>query len=176
MPDTRTILLDDPGQLPGVFAALETSFDHFDFTELFDQRVAPLLAQAHRGFFAAEESPSGQPWEKWYFRQPSAAADHKTLHVSGALEESLTSMGAGHIQEAAAVSFVWGTNVPYSYQHQDGGVFPVDHFLIGRRGGVKHVGDTINLPQREHVGMNETILSQVTEMLADETIAQIRGY
>lgn len=176
MADTRTIIIDDPAQLAGVYEAIAKSVAALDFQQAFERRISPLLAGIHKGYFSREESPAGESWPQWYFRALDAPAEHKTLHVSGALERSLTDSGPGHVEDAQAKELTWGTSVPYSAQHQTGGEFPVDQPLIGRQGGFKRAGDTINLPQREHVGLNEAGADQVAEIIADDAIRQLQGF
>lgn len=131
------------------------------------------LSEIHQGYFDAETGPSGQMWPAWYFRRPGTSPDHKTLDVSGRLRGSLFTGGADNINDIDDKSITWGTSVPYAYKHQDGGEYPVETFLIGRRGGSRSPGQTIHLPQREHVGITDAVVDKLAEKIADHVVDQL---
>jgi phage gpG-like protein len=172
-PDTRTIILDDPAQLAGVYAGITISLHGLDFTNTWTDYIFPTIAQAERGYFANETGPDGQPWPQWYFRASWAPTEHPTLHVSGALEESLTGRGSGHIETVAPNEATYGTNVPYSAIHQEGATITLGIDLIGRGGEHRPAGTVMTIPARPHVGLTEQALDEICGQIGDAVIAQI---
>lgn len=153
--DTRTIELESPEALPGVYLNLLDSIKDVDFQETFSSQVFPAIEKAESKFFASETSPDGTPWRPLAQSTIERKGHDIILVETNRLRASLTGESGDSVREAAQTYGVFGTSVPYAHFHQDGG----------------H-----NLPQREHVGLNNELLEDITGALADACIAQIRGF
>ncbi len=167
MVDTYTI-----DEFASVLDVIGEQVAAMDYTEQL-RETADDFRTIHEGYFDRSAGPDGSTWAEWYFRAKNAPADHKTLVVTGRLKQSLIS-GSDHIEEVAPRGMIFGTSVPYSFQNNEGGTFPVDEVLIGRRGGMKRPGDTITLPKREHVGITETDVDKIANRVADATVAKLK--
>lgn len=165
---TTIVDIDDANRITdAIYQALVDA----DYTEPLHE-IADYLREIHAGFFASETSPTGAPWTPWYFRRLGADPNHRTLDDTGRLRESLQG-GPDHIENIHSRDLEFGTSVPYAYQHQIGGEFTVGQFLVGRNGGARHVGQTINLPKREFLGINPTHLEQIGETVARSAARQM---
>ena len=169
----REIVITDPAELADVYEGIANRIAAVDLTDTYQNKIFPAIAKAEQGYFDREEDPNGVAWAEWYFRSLTGPAQHKTLHVTGALEESLTGQGAGHVESAGPREATYGTAVPYSAQNQEGGEFPVDDILVGRQHEMKLPGATINIPARPHVGVSEELLETIVSEIADAVILQI---
>lgn len=152
--DTRTIILDDPAQLPGVYAALQTSLNAVDFQQVFTERIFPEIERVEHGFFDSETGPSGAPWAP--LAQSTIDKKHHDLILweTGRLEDSVTGQTGDSVREAGAREMAFGTNRPFAGVHQDG---------------------SGNIPQREFLGFNDELLTFAVDVIADDVIRQISG-
>lgn len=176
MADTRTVVIDDPAQLQGVFENVVKSVQQVDLTDVFDGPVSEKLAEIHRGYFDREAGPDGTAWPPWQFRALDAPEEHDTLNVTGELEGSLSSNGPEHVQEASSNELKWGTSSSHSFQNQEGGEFVVDEPLLSRDHRVLlRTGDTINIPKREHVGLDEVGVAELMTIIANGIVEKLSG-
>lgn len=175
--DTRTIILNDASELPAVYSALDASIHAMDFSDCFRNRIFPRLADMERGFFAREAGPDGNPWAHWQFRPAWASDDHPTLHITGALEESLAGGGPGHVESVSANEATYGTSIPYAGIHQYGATITIGIDLVGRGGSpFLPAGTVIEIPARPHVGLTEEMRTEIVQLIGNEYVAQLRGY
>jgi len=151
---------------------VQTALEQADYSSEM-KGTADYLRVIHAEYFADETGPSGEKWTPWYFKRPGASADHKTLDDTGRLKESVIGTSSEHIEDISAKSLIWGTSVPYAWQHEIGGKFTVEEFLIGKRGQTKHPGDTINLPKREFIGINTDHVDAIVGTIADAAQAVV---
>ncbi len=152
--DTRTIILDDPAELPSVYDALNESLANLDFTDVFQDRIFPAMEHAHQGYFNSETDASGQAWAPLAASTIAKKGHSLILWETGKLENSLTSQTGDAIREAGTSEAAFGTSVPYATFHEEG---------------------TSKMPARPPVGVSEDLLETITGMIADSVIAQISG-
>ena len=162
----------DINEFSAMFAGIGDQVSAMDYSEVLKE-TADDFRTIHEGYFDRSAGPDGSKWAEWYFRAKNAPADHKTLVVTGRLKQSLIS-GPDHIENVESRGLLFGTSVPYSFQNNEGGTFPVDEVLIGRRGGMKRPGDTITLPKREHVGITDTDVDKIANRVADATVEKLK--
>lgn len=117
---------------------------------------APLvdaIETTHSGYFRSQAGPDGSPWPAL---KPMTVAKkgHATILVeTGDLQRSLTESGAPHaIRRQTLTELLFGTDRPHADKHQDG------------RG---------KLPQREHTGFNEQLISQCVDLVADTVVGKM---
>lgn len=153
----------------GIFLNMEHHFKDDSFKPLLEQ-VVRGLEEDHKVGFQTETSPTGAPWPPWYFRTSKAPIDHKTLHVTGKLERSVTQRGEGHVEIITDQTLTWGTELPYAWLHQTGQTIKLGISLIGRKGNRIGPGTLLHLPKREFVGMNEDQVQNIINAAADTAI------
>lgn len=171
-----TVELDSLDDLPNVFLDLEEEFRSTSYEQPLET-FAGDLRDAHGRMFDEERTPTGRDWAPWRWR-PDWASDYKpTLFVTGRLRSSLESEGSpDHIERVEPLSLEFGSSVPYSPLHNEGGQIRTGIPLVGRDGaGYLPAGTLINIPQREHVGMNAAQVDQLAELAADHAVTVLRG-
>lgn len=116
------------------------------------------LEDVHGQWFSQAKSPAGR---KWPALKPATVKrkGHDTILVdTGKLKASLEGRSGDSIREIVSEGMnhglSFGTSVEYSIYHQEGGQ---------------------HLPQREHVGINDEILDDFAERVAERTIAILLG-
>ncbi|ANS03310.1 hypothetical protein [uncultured Mediterranean phage uvDeep-CGR2-KM19-C37] len=148
--------LEDIAFLGGVYAEIENAWRDADFTEFLGD-VITKLEESHRGFFANEASPSGESWPPLSEITILRKGHDAILLEKGPLSESLGGQTGDSIREIVAEQLFhglsFGTSVEYAHRHQRGG---------------KH------LPQREHVGMTEATVDEITEESADKMVDMLK--
>lgn len=94
-----------------------------DFGPAF-RRIADLLRNVARKQFDSEGEYASGGWkplaEATVERKRKAGLDPRILHATGALRDSLTGRGAGHIQKVLPQALHWGSSVAYGKFHQSG--------------------------------------------------------
>ena len=153
--ETQEIEMED---VAGYFQVFSTNFyDKADYRAVLGL-MQNDLEEFHAGWFSTARAPSGMAWETLK-PETIARKGHATILVdTGKLKASLTSRSGDSIREIVSEGMnhglSFGTSVEYSIYHQDG--VPEN-----------------KLPQREHVGINDEILNDFMERIADRTVAII---
>lgn len=96
-------------------ASATTSWDWQPFLKV----TAVLLSAATKENFDRGQSPDGVPWKPLAW--PRARGGSKPLRDRGLLMASVSARGAGHVEDYAADSLVFGTNHESAALHQHGG-------------------------------------------------------
>jgi phage gpG-like protein len=152
-----TWTLDGIEQLTNVVQGVQDQFDRADYAPTFEQEL-DALRSAHRGFFDSATDPSGAAWKPL---APSTVAKkgHATILVEGTeLRESLVGENSSSIAEVINEgannqhSLVFGTSREFAALHQEG---------------------TTRTPQRMHVGLNDRIIDEFVEKLADRAVQEL---
>jgi phage gpG-like protein len=112
------------------------------------------LQVIHEVYFASEIDPSGEAWPRLAESTVARKGHSIVLWETGRLEDSLEGTTGDSIRvvstgEGSEDFLVFGTSVPYSIFHQEG---------------------TGRMPQREHVGISETVLDIFAEKAADAAV------
>lgn len=150
---TDTVQLDGLEQFDDYF---EQMADNFNVDADYEGLLGLFLLEMeehHAQWFAGQHAPGGSSWPAL---APATVKrkGHSTILVdTGRLKQSFQGGSDAFrkiIGEGLNHGLSYGTMVPYSIYHQDG---------MG------------HLPQREHVGINNEILSDMTERVADRTVA-----
>lgn len=170
---TRPINLNDVRDVDKVYGRLTMEFERLSFTDPLSD-VEVLLEEAHQEYFDNRAGPSGEPWQEWYFRSLDAPEEHPTLEVSGALRDSMRTGGTGNISEITDRSLTWGSGLVYAGIQNFGATFRLGVFLIGRDGGRIPPGTEITIPQREFMGLTDEKTDEITALLAESVIEQIK--
>lgn len=153
MPTLRTQQIDDVQFLGGIFVEVEQAYNGADYGPALEG-FFPKLEDAHSEFFAGEHSPAG---EQWPALSPVTIAKkgHDIILVeTGALEASLAGRTGDSIRQADARGALFGTSAEKSIFHTVGGP---------------------NLPQREHVGMNDELVDVLADEIANSLVEQLKG-
>jgi len=160
MAETKTI---DAEELAGYFQEFAANFnDRADYQADLGL-MQNDLEEYHAGWFANEHSPSGSTWPPLSpntKKRVGIEGPDKILVDTGKLRASLTGRSSDSIREIVSEGLnhglSFGTSVEYSIYHQTG--VPEN-----------------NLPQREHIGINDEILDDFAERIADRTVAIVIG-
>lgn len=159
-----------------VYNEVENSIRQTDYARPLASFVETARQNSVRAF-ATETSIDGTPWNSWYFAQAGVLQtnpDHKTLHVTGTLMDSVVNHGAGHIESIDRDSAVWGTAVDYAGIHQEGGSETVETLLVSRdRKFAKHPGSTIEIEARPFIGVTEDQVNEFTNRVADHVVNEL---
>lgn len=156
-----------------VFQGIAAQFAAIDYTPVL-ATVTEVLEAKHADHFATESGPTGQKWQPWFFRGIDAQDNHPTLDVTGRLKESLIAGHAGHVQGIHGNELTWGTNIDYARIHQEGGTIVTGIPLVGR-GNVVYLpaGSTLNIPQREFVGLDEPVTDEIVQLVTEHVIEEL---
>lgn len=168
-----TITVNGLDDFPLVFQELAAQFNEFDYTGIL-ATITEVLEAKHADHFATESGPTGERWQPWFFRGIDAQDNHPTLDVTGVLKGSLIAGRAGHVQRIHGNQLEWGTNIDYARIHNEGGTIVTGIPLVGR-GGVVYLpaGSTLNIPQREFVGLDEPVTDEITQLVAEHVIEEL---
>lgn len=164
------ITVDGMGGVTEVYRDVVAQFAGIDYTGIL-ATVTEVLEAKHADHFTTESGPTGDKWQPWFYRSLEAQDNHPTLDVSGRLKGSLRAGNEGHVQTIRNNELVWGTNIEYARIHQDGGTIVTGIPLVGR-GNVVYLppGSTLNIPQREFVGLDEPVTDEITQLIAEHVI------
>lgn len=173
-----TLYIDDIKELPELFLSVEEDFNLIDFQPFMAKELDPI-ADFERDLFNRQVSPDGEAWaanaprtikQKGHsqvlrgLRQAPEKARKGVRRGKGfarfRLSNSLTlkakSSTGDAIREAVddgkGAALAFGTMVEYSAIHDHG---------------------TSSFPARQHVGINETYLDEMTERFADYVLAEL---
>ncbi len=148
--------LEDLKFLGGVYAEIENDWRDADYTD-FLGGVIEKIEERHRGFFESEISPAFQPWAPLAARTIARKGHSEVLVETGRLRASLVRQTGDSIRDIIKEQFFhglsFGTSVTYSRYHQEGGG---------------------HLPQREHVGVTEPTVDEITEESADAMVEMLK--
>lgn len=167
-----TTVVNGFGELSGLFLGIQKEFETADFKRPLLEFTNTLRATHARGF-AESRSPGGEPWREWYWRDPQASNNHKTLEVSSRLKQSVITRNADHVERVDRRYLEFGTSVEYAATHQDGAKVVTAIPLVGRRGGYLPAGTLITIPARPFVGMSEETVQVAVDGMADHAVAAI---
>ncbi|WP_169314853.1 phage virion morphogenesis protein [Rubinisphaera brasiliensis] len=147
--------IDDIRYLGGIFVDIEEGFKNADFTKTVEA-FFPVLEQSHAKGFQEARSSAG---DNWPALAPSTVKrkGHDTILVdTGRLKQSLASQTQHSVREVSdrGRGALFGTQVPYSIFHQQGG---------GR------------LPQRQHVGITNADEEILSDRVADFAVESLKA-
>lgn len=161
--------LDSLDDLAGVFQDMADQLNAADYTETLDAML-PELEETHQQYFDDRKSPHGEPWPDWFFTEIDTG-EHPTLEASGDLRRSLRTGGSGNIKFTDRRALEWGTNVEYAGIHNFGARITTGVWLISRnRQFALPPGSTLEIPQREFMGLNEKNAQFFVDMAADAAV------
>lgn len=152
------IVLEKLEDLQTVFDGIASDWNDARFMPVLEI-ITGMFETSHFSYFADRKSPGGEPWAALAPRTVQAKGHSRQLYLTGRLMESLANTTSDSYRDAwdetknHGVSF--GTQVEYAIFHQDG---------------------TEHIPQREHVGTNETQLEAILDLVADESVRILREH
>lgn len=162
----RSHVAEDLDEASEYILRIIDDLSHIDFSEVMQSELEDLEA-VHQSYFDAQAGPRGEGWEPWFWRPTWAPSDHPTLEITGHLRQSLTIGGIENFSFFDRNSLEFGTTVDYAGIHNFGGEVTFTEDMVGRDGsGFKRRGSSVQIPQREHVGMSEEYVSGVVERIA----------
>ena len=144
--------------LEALYLEMGEEYDETDYEPLLREILQDLQVQ-HGIYFNTETSPSDVKWPGLSTSTIQRKGHDTILYDTGRLKASLESQSQDSIRvvsvgEGPEDFVVFGTSVPYSYFHQEG---------------------TRRMPQRMHVGINETIMDIFAEKAADTVADSLAG-
>lgn len=146
--------LGSMSQLPALFAELERTFLDLTYQPPL-AATEQLLAREHAERWPRATAPNGRPWKPLRPSTIRRKGHSRILVDTSRLQESVVNPShPDHVREVLDRGLTFGTSVPYGIFHQDG---------------------TQRLPQREFLGMNETTLTQTTDLIADHAVDGLAG-
>jgi len=114
-----------------------------------------LLTDTHQEYFDLDIGPDGKAWPALSPKTVAAKGHSGILEDTLGLRESLETGGVDNVDNRSETELEWGTLNDKSGYHQFG---------------------TANIPQREHVGLNEDKADEVAEIVADTVVEKaIKG-
>ncbi len=150
MPD----VLESVDELPAAITTIVEAGMHGDYTPVF-RKILQDFQHRHGEFFDAELSPGGNGWPALAETTVARKGHEKILFETGRLRASLESVTSDSIREIVgdenSPGFTFGTSVEYAIYHQLGG----------------------RLKVREHVGVNDPMLDEMVEDIADHITGTI---
>lgn len=138
--------------LQSVWNEITTDWNSAKFAGVIDE-IESVLEIAHQGYYQNQTNPVGEGWPALSPITVKQKGHSRILYRTGRMMESLATKTKDSVREKwdetknHGISF--GTDVPYAVFHQDG---------------------TADIPQREHVGMNDRLLGNILELIADEAV------
>lgn len=125
---------------------------------VFADEILPKLRRWHREYFERSAGPSGRPWAPLSQVTVDRKGHDTILIETGDLVTSLVEQNRHTIKrfrrEGSKVVFEYGTDRPNAWRHQQG---------------------TPRIPQREHVGIDNTKLDAIVAALADNAVRQLKA-
>lgn len=123
-----------------------------------------------------EESPDGERWADWLWRDIDYHDIPGPLMNTGRLYNSFVRGGGENIDSFSARSAIYGSDVPYAAVHQYGGKTEIDPFvnLVRRGGGAEWEHETIDVPARPMLGVRDDHVDVFADSIADSLVDQMR--
>lgn len=147
-------LIDDPRYLGGIYQEMETGFENANYTDPLTDFQADLV-QAHQGYFVDRQDPNGSIWPALAPSTVKRKKHDRPLIDTQRLSRSLFDVNhPDHVGEINERFLVYGTDVEYGIFHQRG---------AGR------------IPQRAFVGMNEPLVGNVANRVADQAVDSLKA-
>jgi len=116
--------------------------------------IIEWLQEKHLGYFGTETGPNG-PWQPLKPATVAKKGHDIILFEESLLRDSLSQSGAQHaIRRTEPAQLIFGTDRPWAWTHQEG---------------------TKKIPQREHTGLNNDTLDDLTSLVADTAVLLMMG-
>ena len=153
MADVPVQLIDDPQFLGGIFQELENDYNAADYRQAFEEFLPDLIAD-HRSNFDGRHDPNGDPFLPLSPYTVKKKGHDQPLVETNRLRASVLNLDhPDHLGEVTDRYLTFGTDVPYGIFHQEG------------RG----------VPQRAFVGMNEPLLENISNRVADRAVEELKA-
>lgn len=146
--------IDDFAFFGGILQQLENQIGRADYTETLDDYGRDIAA-AHASYFDQQTDPNGTPWEP-LAASTVARKGHSTILVdTNALRTSLTEInGPNNFFRTDKRGALFGTTVDYAFWHMRG---------------------TSKMPARPMVGMNDEVIQQGADKVADASVEVLKA-
>lgn len=150
--------IDQVGEIfAGIFEEIEIQFQETDYTEPLTETLG-LLEEQHQVMYESGQDSNGSAWAPL---APSTIAKkgHATILVDKNKQKAALVSETGDsirdvVSEGQVSGAVFGTDLEYTHFHVEG---------------------TSRMPARPPVGISEKTIDQVTNKVADHTVAGITG-
>lgn len=143
-----TLQYDGLQQFGAVYLRMDQNWQNADFSDQLEAEVVPFLAHVHEDYFNQESGPDG-PWAPLHPRTVKRKGFDTILIENNNMRSSLLFPGGDHIEDVGDSFLTWGTADEKAYFHQMG---------------------TTRMPARPFVGLLETHVDTITNMIADEAV------
>lgn len=153
MPTVRKQLIRDPKYLGGVFVELDEAYEKADYAPMLREFTVVLRA-FHEHLFETEKAPNGEDWAPLAEATIRRKGHDTILHLSGALGDSLGGETGDSIRDVTDRTLTFGTSDPKSAFHDTG---------------------TSRMPARVHVGMDEALVDDLCNRVADTLVESLKG-
>lgn len=142
-----------PNVVNGILAGMEQQFQSVDYTPQM-QSFLDTLQIAHGEYFDKDVGPSGAGWPPLAKSTIQRKGHDTILEDTGAMRASVEGETGDSIRSATHRGLVFGTEVEHAIFHQTG---------------------TKRMPKREFIGMDEMLLDQLVDKVAEATVKAIGG-
>ena len=141
-------------QLRPTFLELDAIAQDADCSDVLQDFLTDL-AEQNAEMFSGQHDANGNAWAQLLPTTVKHKTQSQILVETGALRESLVSVGApGNISEVTATGVLFGTNIEYAMFHQTG---------------------TSHMPARPPMGISEKTLDKLCDRIANATVAKMKG-
>lgn len=151
----RSELIEDPQFLGSVFQDIENRFRDADYSKDLEQYAVPPITADHAKGFLERRDPSGKAWQPLSPITIAKKGFDQPLVETNAMRTSLLEPGhAEHVGGTANRGLLFGTSDEKALIHQNG---------AGR------------IPARPFVGLSETRVDFLAELVADSIVEKLKG-
>lgn len=161
-----------PAYLADILATDEQADYSAELNEFHSVLEAVTLAA-----FDAQQSPEGEPWEEWMWRNYEFHAEPRALVRTQRLSNSfIRGNGSDNVDVIDGKTGMYGSNVEYAGLHQLGGTATRTEPLHMRGAeSVRMKASVVNVKPRPMLGVTERMADRLADTVADGIIERMKG-